>query len=170
MAVVDHHAVTDLRLRSHQQIDLLAGTDGERLVVDETFEFVRRHAASRHIVDIDVDHIGTSGEDSALLVAVGQKEVFARKPPVEERSVEILVDHFQECGLAGAGQRRFARGHEPVFGVVIDEDVDRVAHLVGERNVAVGQQYLLPLLIGEIETVVRDTGHGERMVLSGFHS
>jgi len=53
---------------------------------------------------------------------------------------------------------------------VIDEDVDRVAHLVGERNVAVGQQYLLPLLIGEIETVVRDTGHGERMVLSGFHS
>ena len=84
--------------------------------------------------------------------------------------MEILVDHFQECGLAGAGQRCFARGHEPVFGVVIDEDVDRVAHLVGERNVTVGQQYLLPLLIGEIETVVRDTGHGERMVLSGFHS
>ena len=108
-----------------------------------------------------VQHRGCDQGVTAVVARAGDKEQVAvwrpRLKPVGG-------------GLAGAGQRRFARGHEPVFGVVIDEDVDRVAHLVGERNVAVGQQYLLPLLIGEIETVVRDTGHGERMVLSGFHS
>lgn len=119
---------------------------------------------------IDVDHIGTSGEDPALLVAVGQKEVFARKPQSRNAPWRFLSTTFRNAASPARAQRRFARGHEPVFGVVIDEDVDRVAHLVGERNVTVGQQYLLPLLIGEIETVVRDTGHGERMVLSGFHS
>lgn len=127
MAVVDHHAVADLRLGGHQQVDLLAGPHAERLVVHEALEFVGRHAAARHVVHVDVDHIGASREDSALLIAVGQEEVFAREPPVEERTVEILVDHLQECGLARACQRRFARGHEAVFGVVVDEDVDRVS-------------------------------------------
>ena len=98
---------------------------------------------------------------SVLRVSLGQRtflercERVDRGTGVKSRLVGRIPPALREGDHARNDARRHMHGKPHAAAVV--EDVDRVAHLVGERNVTVGQQYLLPLLIGEIETVVRDT-------------
>ena len=150
MAVVDDHAVADLAFRGDEQRNFLAGFHRDQIVVDEALEFGRGHAAARDAVFVEVDDIAVPGQDAALLVAVREEEVLAVESPVEESPVGRLVHHAQEARLSGAQQRRFGRGHQPVFGVVVEEHLFPVADLVGQRGVAVGQQNFVLFLVREV--------------------
>ena len=90
------------------------------------------------------------GQDAALLVAVGEEEILAVEPPVEKRPVGRLVHHAQVARFVGAQQRRFGRRHQPVFGVVVEEDLLFVARLVCKGYVTVGQQNLVLLLVRKV--------------------
>ena len=166
VAVVDDDAEADGALRRHEQPHLLARRNGDELVVDERLELHRHHAAARDAVLVEVDHVAVVLEDAALLVAVRQEEVLAVQPPVEEGAVRGLVHDAQEARLARPQQRRFGRRHEPVLRVVVEEDLLRVAGFVGERYIAVREQYLLPLVVREVETVVRQAAYGECLCAS----
>lgn len=78
-----------------------------------------------------------------------------------------LVNHLEVTRLTGLEQRRFGRCDEPALGVVVDEDLLRVADLVGKRNIAVGQQHLLLFLVRQKKSVFRDAAHGELLNMSG---
>ena len=150
VAVVDDHAEADFALRGHQQRDLLAGFHRDQVVVYETLEFGRGHAAARDVVFVEVDDVAVSGQDAALLVAVGEEQVLAVQSPVEESPVGRLVHHAQIARFAFAQQRRFGRRHEAVLRVVVEEDLFPVADLVRQRSVAVGEQHFVLLLVGEV--------------------
>ena len=51
---------------------------------------------------------------------------------------------------------------------MVDENLLFVAHAVGERYVAVGEQHFGLLLVGEVESVFRDAGDREFLRVSGF--
>ena len=150
MAVIDDHAVADRAFRGDQQVYLLARFHRDQVVVDEALELGGRHAAPRDAVFIEVYDVTPSREDAALLVAVGQEEVFAMQSPVEECPVHGLVHHAQVTRLPGAEQRRFGSRHEAVFRIVVDENLLFVAGFVGEGDITVGQQNLVLLLVGEV--------------------
>ena len=150
MPVVYDHAVADRTLRSHEQIDFLTGRHRDAVVVDEALELAGRHAAARDAVFVEVDDVAPSGDDAALLIAVRQEKILAVQPPVEERPVGRLVHDAEITRLADAQQRRFGRRHQPVFGVVVEEDLLFVARLVCQGYVAVGQQNLVLLLVRKV--------------------
>ena len=106
-------------------------------------------------------------EYASLLVAVGQEQVFAVKSPFEESSVDVFVHHLEESRLARPEQRGFGCGHQPVFRVVVNEDLDPVADPVFERNVTVGKQHFVPLLVREEKAVVGNAADGEGLRVSG---
>ena len=148
--VVYDHAVADRTLRRHEQIDFLTGRHRDDVVVDEALELAGRHAAARDAVFVEVDDVAPSGDDAALLVAVGEEQVLAVQSPVEESPVGRLVHHAQIARFAFAQQRRFGRRHQPVFGVVVEEDLLFVARLVCKGYVTVGQQNLVLLLVRKV--------------------
>ena len=161
VAVLDDHAIADLALRGDEQPHLLPGRERDILVADEALEPGRSHAASRDAVLVEVDDVAVPDQNAALLVAVGQEEVLSVQPPVEEGAVGRLVHHAQVSGLPDLEQRTLGRGHEPVFRVVIDENLLPVAHLVRERRVAVREKHLVVLLVREIDAVFRRAADGK---------
>ena len=110
----------------------------------------------RYRIYIHVNQAVPSGQHASLLVAVGQEQVFARESPVEECAVQVLVHYAQESRFSFAQLRRFGRGDQSVFRIVIDEYFERIADLVGQRNITVGQQYFVLFVVDQIESVVRD--------------
>ena len=168
VAVVDDDPVAYRALRRHQHLHLLARAHRYLVVVDEGFQFVRRHAAARHAVFVEVDYVAVAGQDASLLVAVGQKEILALQPPVQKRPVHGLVHYFQIARFARAQQRRLGRRHQTVFRVVVDEDFLAVAGFVRQRDIAVGEQHFVVFLVLKIESVVRYAADGERVVAACF--
>lgn len=168
VAVLDHHAVSDLALRGDDDPHLLMGPHRDDLVVDEPAQLHRGHAASRDVVLVEIDHVAVPDHHASLLVAVRQEEVLAVQAPVEEGPVLGLVYHAQRPDLADLQQRAFGRGHEPVLRVVVYEHLLCVAGLVGQRGVTVRQEHLVVLLVGQVESVVGGPADGQGLNASGF--
>lgn len=82
------------------------------------------------------------------------KRSFGRYSPCEECAVQVLVHHFEESRLAGNCIGAFGRGRQPVFAIVIDEYLFRVAYSVGKRYVPVGKQHFVAFLVCEVESVI----------------
>ena len=168
VTVVHDHPIADRGFRSHEQRNLFAGLYRDNVVIDVAFEFHGRHAAPRYRIYIQVNQAVPSGQHASLLVAVGQEQVFARESPVEECAVQVLVHYAQESRFSFAQLRRFGRGDQSVFRIVIDEYFERIADLVGQRNITVGQQYFVLFVVDQIESVVRDAVYGEGLCASCF--
>lgn len=64
-----------------------------------------------------------SDEHATLLVPVREEEVLSVESPVEECAVRGFVDDAQESDLTDTQQGCFGGSDEPVFGVVVDEDL-----------------------------------------------
>ncbi len=170
MTVVNNDAVSDRRLRRHQKSDLPAGLYRKRrIVIDESLELVGSHAAAAALVDIHVHECLAAGDDTSLLVAVGQEQMFGRESPVEERAVETLVYHFEPryapFGYLGA----LGRGDQTVLRIVINEDFDAVADLHVERDETIGEQHLRLLVVFEIKAVIRYARDDKRLYSTNFH-
>ena len=60
----------------------------------------------------------------------------------------------------------FVGGDEACLGVLIDEDLQFVAHLDILGHVAFGQKYLNPFASIEVQAEVNDLRHFQRIVLS----
>ena len=58
--------------------------------------------------------------------------------------------------------------HQSEYVGVIDEYFERIADLVGQRNITVGQQYFVLFVVDQIESVVRDAVYGEGLCASCF--
>ncbi len=148
--VVDRDAESDRGLGYNQDIDLLAGRNGDLRIVDKTLQVCRGNDPTRYPVFIDIYRILFTDLQTIHLVAVREKKVFGFETPVEECTVNRFVHHLQVGDFADGGQRMFGGGDQAVLGVVVDENLDRVADLVLQRGVSVGKKYFGPLLVGEV--------------------
>ncbi len=103
------------------------------------------------------------------MVAVGQKQILARHAPIEKSAMDILIHHL-ETSRAPLGYERFVgRGYKTILRIVIDEYRLLVAHGIRERYVTVGEQNFLPLLVGQIQSVIGDAGDFQCLDTTYFH-
>ena len=166
VAVVDYDAETDRAFERDQNVRFVAGSDARFRIVDERFQVGRCDGPAGDVVRVDVDDVFLADLDASLLVAVRQEQVLGRNPPVEKGPVHGFVDRFQKGGLSDCRQRPLGRGDEPVLRVVVDEHFLAVSDSVGERDEAVREKHLVPLLVAQIKPVVRNSADGQRMVVS----
>ena len=154
MAVFDDDPVTDRNAAGHQDIHPLPWTDGNGFVGDKAVEFRGGDYPTRKVVAVDEYHVSLARFHSEGLVGVGYEEVLGRYSPCEECAVQVLVHHFEKSRFARSCIGAFGRGGQPVFGIVIDEHLFRVANSVSERHVAVGKQHFVAFLVREVESVI----------------
>ena len=150
----------------HHKVYCLSRAQGDLVVFDEAVELGRRHDAACNVVHVYIYNIALVGLEAEGLTAVGDKEVFGRDAPVKECPVDVFIYNLKVRDLSGGGVRLFGRGYKPVLGVVVYKYIHRIAHLVGKRNVTVGQQYFVAFFFDEIKPVVLDPVNGERLVNS----
>ena len=103
------------------------------------------------LVDENIDDNALADLDLASLLADGQQEVLAQAPVEEGGPMRIDGDDLEGGEFADFSVGRFGGGHEAVFRIAVDEDVERLARNRSRRYIASGQQDLAEFAAVEVD-------------------
>ena len=128
-------------------------------------DLARTDDAARQLVDIYINNVSASFLHLLRLFAMGDEQ-FLRRAPVGKSADGIHTVDLQIGELSYGGVGMLVGGDEACLGVLIDEDLQFVAHLDVLRHVAFGHEYLDPFASIEVQAEVNDLRHFQRIILS----
>ena len=138
--VVHNHLITQVGALPHQHIDLVSGRERRLLVLAKVALYLGRgHDAVAFVVQVHVHHVAAAHLHALALLAEGDEEVL-HQPPIQESAILVDPCHAQAGKVAHLRQRLLRGGHQPLFIVQVEKDVQLVAHLAPLGHVARREQ------------------------------
>ena len=158
MLIVDDDFIAEVRLLPDEDFDFLTFLVGGRHVAQMLVDLGSACYAARQLIYINIYNVSTAFLHLLRLFAMGDEQ-FLRRAPVGEGTDGVHAVDFQIGELPYGGVWMFVGGDEACLGVLIDEDLQFVAHLDVLRHVAFGHEYLDPFASIEVQAEVNDLRH-----------
>ena len=135
-----------------EEVHLLAGDIGGRLGAQVASQPRAGNDAIALFIEADGHHDFLAGAHGLFLFAERQEQILGESPVQKCADARVHADDVEAGKLADFGQRFFRGGHEPVFGVAINKNVELVAGAEVGGDVASGQENFAERAAVEIQT------------------
>ena len=153
MAVIDDDDIADIGAAVDDEIDEVIVLYGQVLIAEGGFDLFGGSEATGLFIQVDADEVIAAEAHAAELFGFRDEDIF-HQPPVEEGALRGDADHLQQDDIAEDPFGLLGGGDDPVFAVMIEEDLEMVAGFGMTGHESFGQE-------DAFAAIVEDETHGE---------